>query len=168
MNSLTLNTPASRAADRRRILVVEDDEDIRSLLSKYLGDNGFEVMLARDGKQMDEVLANAQVDLIVLDVNLPDEDGFSICMRLRNTGSPPLIMLTARGKTRTVYLESNSAPTTIWSNLSFRENCSRASGPSSGGLLRTLNRPRNLEPTAFLVSSWTLPHGAYWVRPAYG
>ncbi|MBG0798428.1 response regulator [Methylocystis sp. L43] len=98
MNSLTLNTPASSAADRRRILVVEDDEDIRSLLSTYLGDNGFKVMLARDGKQMDEVLASAQVDLIVLDVNLPDEDGFSICMRLRNTGSPPLIMLTARGE----------------------------------------------------------------------
>ena len=98
MNSPTLNEPASNAADRRNILVVEDDEDIRSLLSKYLGDNGFEVMLARDGRQMDEVLASAQVNLIVLDVNLPDEDGFSICMRLRNTGSPPLIMLTARGE----------------------------------------------------------------------
>ncbi|MGB5086255.1 MAG: response regulator [Methylocystis silviterrae] len=94
----TLNEPASSAADRRWILVVEDDEDIRSLLSKYLSDNGFKVMLARDGRQMDEVLANAQVDLIVLDVNLPDEDGFSICMRLRNSGSPPLIMLTARGE----------------------------------------------------------------------
>jgi len=93
-----LNKPASSAADRRWILVVEDDEDIRSLLSKYLSDNGFEVRLARDGEQMDEVLASARVDLIVLDVNLPGEDGFSICMRLRNTGSPPLIMLTARGE----------------------------------------------------------------------
>jgi two-component system OmpR family response regulator len=55
-------------------------------------------MVARDGKQMDEFLASAHVDLIVLDVNLPDEDGFSICMRLRNMGSPPLIMLTARGE----------------------------------------------------------------------
>ncbi|HEY8126735.1 MAG TPA: response regulator [Methylocystis sp.] len=98
MNSPTLNEIASSAADRRWILVVEDDEDIRSLLSKYLGDNGFEVALARDGKQMDDVLARVPVDLIVLDINLPDEDGFSICMRLRNAASPPLIMLTARGE----------------------------------------------------------------------
>ncbi|MGD9545595.1 MAG: response regulator [Methylocystis sp.] len=80
------------------ILVVEDDEDIRSLVSKYLSDHGFEVMLAQDGKEMDEVLASKQVDLIVLDVNLPKEDGFSICMRLRATGRVPVIMLTARGE----------------------------------------------------------------------
>jgi two-component system OmpR family response regulator len=94
----TLTETASSAAEGRLILVVEDDQEIRSLISKYLSDHGFKVMAAQDGKQMDEVLANAQVDLIVLDVNLPDEDGFSICMRLRNTGSPPLIMLTARGE----------------------------------------------------------------------
>jgi two-component system OmpR family response regulator len=94
----TLTETASSAAEGRLILVVEDDQEIRSLISKYLSDHGFKVMVAQDGKQMDEVLANAQVDLIVLDVNLPDEDGFSICMRLRNTGSPPLIMLTARGE----------------------------------------------------------------------
>ncbi|MCQ4189136.1 response regulator [Methylocystis suflitae] len=93
-----MNETASNAVERRRILVVEDDEEIRSLLSKYLSDCGFKVMLAGDGKQMDELLASSQVDLIVLDVNLPDEDGFSICMRLRNTGSPPVIMLTARGE----------------------------------------------------------------------
>ncbi|WP_292532738.1 response regulator [Methylocystis sp.] len=94
----TLTETASSAAEGRLILVVEDDQEIRSLISKYLSDHGFKVMVAQDGKQMDEVLANAQVDLIVLDVNLPDEDGFSICMRLRNTRSPPLIMLTARGE----------------------------------------------------------------------
>ncbi|MFO1103867.1 MAG: response regulator [Methylocystis sp.] len=99
MKFLALNeiNPSS-AADRRSILVIEDDEEIRSLISKYLSDHGFKVMVAPDGKQMDEVLASEHVDLIVLDVNLPDEDGFSICMRLRNTRSPPLIMLTARGE----------------------------------------------------------------------
>ncbi len=98
MKSPSLKETASSAAERRSILVVEDDEEIRSLISKYLSDHGLKVMVAQDGKQMDEVLASAQVDLIVLDVNLPDEDGFSICMRLRNAGSPPMIMLTARGE----------------------------------------------------------------------
>jgi two-component system OmpR family response regulator len=98
MRSLALNQTASSAVESRRILIVEDDEEIRSLLSRYLTDQGFKVMLAGDGKQADEVLASAQVDLIVLDINLPGEDGLSICIRLRNTGSPPLIMLTARGE----------------------------------------------------------------------
>ena len=93
-----MNETASSAVENRRILVVEDDEEIRSLLSRYLTDQGFKVMLARDGKQTDEILASEQVDLIVLDINLPGEDGLSICMRLRNIGGPPLIMLTARGE----------------------------------------------------------------------
>jgi two-component system OmpR family response regulator len=98
MRFLALNETASSAVERRQLLVVEDDEEIRSLVTRYLGDHGFRVMLAGNGKQMDELLASEQVDLIVLDINLPGEDGFSICMRLRNTGSPPLIMLTARGE----------------------------------------------------------------------
>jgi two-component system OmpR family response regulator len=98
MNSPALDDTEYSAMERRRILIVEDDEEIRSLVSRYLSDHGFEAMLAGDGKQMDEVLANEQVDLIVLDINLPGEDGFSICMRLRNTSNPPLIMLTSRGE----------------------------------------------------------------------
>ena len=98
MGSRALNEPASTAVKKRRILLVEDDEDIRSLVSKYLSDQGFEVMLAGDGNEMDEILGRENVDLIVLDINLPSEDGFSICLRLRNAGSPPLIMLTARGE----------------------------------------------------------------------
>jgi two-component system OmpR family response regulator len=98
VRSLALNETASSAVERRGILVVEDDEEIRSLVSRYLSDHGFRVMLAGDGKHLGELLASERVDLIVLDVNLPGEDGFSICMRLRNTGSPPLIMLTARGE----------------------------------------------------------------------
>ncbi|TLG72196.1 response regulator [Methylocystis sp. B8] len=98
MRCLALSETAPGAVEKRRILVVEDDVEIRSLVSRYLSDHGFKVMLARDGKQMDEVLAGEQVDLIVLDINLPGEDGLSICMRMRNTGGPPLIMLTARGE----------------------------------------------------------------------
>ncbi|MGJ0507592.1 MAG: response regulator [Methylocystis sp.] len=93
-----MKEPASNAVKRRRILLVEDDEEIKSLVARYLADNGFEVAVAGSGKGMDHILANQQIDLIVLDINLPDEDGFSICLRLRNIGSLPLIMLTARGE----------------------------------------------------------------------
>jgi two-component system, OmpR family, response regulator len=95
---MSLEEPAPMAIHSRSILLVEDDEEIKLLISRYLRDHGFEVKLAGDGNEMDRVLAKEQVDLIVLDVNLPGEDGFSICMRLRNAGSPPLIMLTARGE----------------------------------------------------------------------
>ncbi|HEY8262753.1 MAG TPA: response regulator [Methyloceanibacter sp.] len=84
--------------EQRCILLVEDDEEIRFLVSRYLADHGFKLTLAGNGEEMDKILAKEKVDLIVLDVNLPSEDGFSICMRLRNVGSPPLIMLTARGE----------------------------------------------------------------------
>ncbi|MEK4031629.1 response regulator [Methylocystis sp. IM3] len=93
-----MHDPGRTAVKSRRILLVEDDEEIRSLVSRYLTDNGFEVRLAESGKAMDRILASQQIDLIVLDINLPGEDGFSICLRLRNTGSLPVIMLTARGE----------------------------------------------------------------------
>ena len=161
-----MNEPASSAADRRRILIVEDDEEIRSLLSKYLSDNGFKVMLARDGKQMDEVLASAQVDLIVLDVNLPDEDGFSICMRLRNSGSPPLIMLTARGEdTDRILGIELGADDYLVKPFVPRELLARI-----GAVLRRtapdIEPSQKIAPIGFLDSSWTLPHGACWARPA--
>ena len=82
----------------RHLLVVEDDEDLRALIAKYLVDHGFKVALAGDGKDMDKVLASEKIDLVVLDVNLPGEDGFSICLRLRNAGSPPVVMVTSRGE----------------------------------------------------------------------
>ena len=82
----------------RHLLVVEDDEDLRALIGKYLVDHGFKVALAEDGKEMAKVLASEKIDLIVLDVNLPGEDGFSICLRLRNAGKPPVVMVTSRGE----------------------------------------------------------------------
>lgn len=84
--------------DPRHLLVVEDDEDIRTLLQKYLVDNGFRVTLAGNGTEMDMVLASEKVDLVILDVNLPGEDGFSICLRLRNVNKLPVVMVTSRGE----------------------------------------------------------------------
>lgn len=81
------------------ILVIDDDRDIRELVGEYLEQNGFRVSCAGDGKQMDAVLASkAPIDLIVLDLMLPGEDGLSIFRRLRTDYRPPIpvLMLTAR------------------------------------------------------------------------
>ena len=81
------------------ILVVDDDAEIRSLLGDYLRKNGYRATAVADGKAMWTALARGKVDLIVLDLMLPGEDGLSVCRRLRGAGADtPVIMLTARGE----------------------------------------------------------------------
>jgi two-component system phosphate regulon response regulator OmpR len=90
-----MNAHASARPDR--IVVVDDDARIRDLLRRYLSQEGFEVLLAEDGKALGRHLSRESVDLIVLDLMLPGEDGLSICRRLRNGNDlTPIIMLTAK------------------------------------------------------------------------
>ena len=84
------------AADH--LLVVDDDAEIRRLLGDYLRKNGFRVTAVADGHGMWAALARGRVDLIVLDLMLPGEDGLSLCRRLRADFDTPVIMLTARGE----------------------------------------------------------------------
>lgn len=80
-----------------RILVVDDDARIRDLLRRYLTQEGFEVLLAEDSRALNKQLTRETVDLIVLDLMLPGEDGLTICRRLRAANdSTPIIMLTAK------------------------------------------------------------------------
>ncbi|MDD5479749.1 two-component system response regulator OmpR [Rhodoferax sp.] len=82
-----------------KILVVDDDARIRDLLRRYLSQEGFEVLQAEDGKALTRVLLREPVDLIVLDLMMPGEDGLSICRRLRGANNrTPIIMLTAKGE----------------------------------------------------------------------
>jgi two-component system phosphate regulon response regulator OmpR len=82
-----------------RVLVVDDDSRIRDLLKRYLTQEGFDVLLAEDGKSLTRVLLRETVDLIVLDLMMPGEDGLSICRRLRAANEmTPIIMLTAKGE----------------------------------------------------------------------
>ena len=83
---------------KTRILVVDDDLRLRDMLTRYLGEQGFEVRAAGDAPAMDKQLSRERYDLIVLDLMLPGEDGLSICRRLRAQPAPPaIIMLTAKG-----------------------------------------------------------------------
>lgn len=77
------------------ILVVDDEEDIRSLLTGFFRKHGHEVSIATDGKTMFAALNVKQIDIVILDVMLPGEDGFSLCRRIRATSKVPVIMLTA-------------------------------------------------------------------------
>ena len=79
------------------ILIVDDHREIRDLVSRALGKEGFRVSAAEDGKAMRKVLADAHIDLIVLDLMLPGEDGLSLCRSLRADSNIPIIMLTAKG-----------------------------------------------------------------------
>jgi two-component system OmpR family response regulator len=78
-----------------RLLLVDDDEDILFLLTTFFRKHGYDVSIAEDGAAMFAVLDDKPVDLIILDVMLRHEDGFSLCSRLRATSSIPIIMLTA-------------------------------------------------------------------------
>lgn len=80
---------------QKRILVVDDDEDIRDLLQEYLEKNGFAVSTAADGQQMRHAWPAQRFDLIVLDIMMPGDDGFALCKEVRAKSKVPIIMLTA-------------------------------------------------------------------------
>ena len=84
---------------KRKILIVDDDARLRDLLLRYLGEQGFAVQAAPNGQFMDKLIDRELFDLIVLDLMMPQEDGLSICRRLRAAGNTtPIIMLTAKGE----------------------------------------------------------------------
>jgi len=79
------------------VLFVEDDPEIRGLVADFLRHSGLRVTVAQDGEEMDRELSGNGVDLLILDIMLPKEDGLSLCRRVRASGNLPVIMLTARG-----------------------------------------------------------------------
>jgi two-component system, OmpR family, phosphate regulon response regulator OmpR len=82
-----------------KILVVDDDVRLRDLLTRYLGEQGFQVAALSDARDIDRKLQRDPPHLVVLDLMLPGEDGLSVCRRLRGAGeSVPIIMLTAKGE----------------------------------------------------------------------
>lgn len=79
----------------KTILVVDDNEELRDALSEYLGHNGFRVLTACDGDQMWKILDQYDPNLIVLDIMMPGDDGFTLCSKIRRKSQVPIIMLTA-------------------------------------------------------------------------
>jgi len=81
-----------------RVLVVDDDPGMRTLLEAYLRDSGFSVETAMDGAAMWRILEGGMPDAIVLDLMMPGEDGLSLARRLRSESNVPILMLSARGE----------------------------------------------------------------------
>ncbi|GAA0635059.1 response regulator [Brevundimonas lenta] len=93
-----------------RILVVDDDPGIRDVMGAYLGKHGFKVYRAASAPEMDDVLATEAIDLIVLDMMMPGEDGLSVCRRLSGRGTPILMLSAMSEETdRIVGLELGAA-----------------------------------------------------------
>jgi len=85
-------------SERPHVLIVDDDREIRGLLAQYLEKHDFRTSAVPDGREMRRVLERSHVDLLVLDLMLPGEDGLSLCRELRSRSQLPIIMLTARGE----------------------------------------------------------------------
>jgi len=85
-------------SERPHVLIVDDDREIRGLLAQYLEKHDFRTSAVADGREMRRVLERSHVDLLVLDLMLPGEDGLSLCRELRGRSQLPIIMLTARGE----------------------------------------------------------------------
>lgn len=83
---------------QQKILVVDDEPKLRQLLKKYLAQEGFSVEAVEDGAAMDRYLAEYEVDLVILDLMLPGEDGLSVGRRLQQQGNLPIIILSARSE----------------------------------------------------------------------
>ena len=77
------------------LLLVEDDPEISGMLARFLAGHGFRISRAVDGRELDRILLASRIDLVVLDVMLPGEDGLSICRRLRAASAVPILMLSA-------------------------------------------------------------------------
>ena len=80
---------------KQRVLVVDDEAEIREMLAEYLASHGFEVMTADGGKSMRDLLAKQVPDVLLLDVNLPGEDGLTLARYVRERFDLPIIMVTA-------------------------------------------------------------------------
>jgi two-component system OmpR family response regulator len=80
------------------VLIVDDDRELLRLLARFLERHGLRVSTARDGREMRQALADWRIELIVLDLMLPGENGLTLCRQLRASSSMPIIMLTAMGE----------------------------------------------------------------------
>ena len=95
-SSASPSSPAPVGNDGH-ILIVDDDAQIRQLAGKFLREHGYRVTTARDGREMRQALASASIDLVILDIMLPGNNGLDLCKEIRSRSSLPVIMLTARG-----------------------------------------------------------------------
>ena len=132
---------------QNHILLVEDDNDINTLVSRYLKANDCRVSVARDGREMDRILSTSRVDIVLLDIMLPGIPGTEVCRQIRNVSQVPIIMVTAKDSEidKVVGLELG-ADDYVTKPFSSRELVAR---------IRAVMRRRGPEPAASSESALT-------------
>ena len=138
------------------VLIVDDDAEIRRLLTEYVERNGLRAIAVGDGRAMRSALKGSHPDIVILDIMLPGEDGLSLCRELRSRSDIPILMLTARGDDtdRIVGLEMG-ADDYLPKPFHPRELLARVKSI----LRRARALPENLQPErvrAFRFAGWTL------------
>ena len=91
--------PASKLpTNRQKLLLVDDDPELQELIAAFLEKQGYDVVAVGDGRTMDRALSHEDVDLLILDLMLPGEDGLSIARRLKRNTNTPIIIVSAQGE----------------------------------------------------------------------
>ena len=111
---------------KTRILVVDDEKTITDLVGIYLRNEGYEVQLAYNGADAAQAILTQEFDLAILDIMLPDIDGFELLRTIRTDYTYPVIMLTARDRRPTKSRVCRSAQTITWLSRSARLSSWRA------------------------------------------
>lgn len=122
--------------DKKRILIVEDDEDIRMVEEAYLGAVGFDTCPASNAVETEQLLKTENFDLILLDVMLPGKSGYDICKEIRASLDIPILMVTARMTilpSRLIRQSSSRASMRISDSMSASQKSSRVDSRRRSG-----------------------------------
>ncbi|MDR3435044.1 response regulator [Telmatospirillum sp.] len=143
------------------ILIVDDHHEIRDLVSRALIKVGFRASTASDGKSMRKVLADSRVDMVLLDLMLPGEDGLSLCRSLRAETNIPIIMITAKGEEidRVIGLEMG-ADDYLPKPFGSRELIARIRAVLRRTQSEERSQPSADRPKNYRFDRWTLSTGA--------
>ena len=93
------HSPNSNSGEKTRVLIAEDDDSLRHLLTIALKRDGYQILAVRDGKEALNAFATATFDIVLLDINMPIIDGYEVCTELRKRTDVPIIMITAKSRT---------------------------------------------------------------------
>jgi len=161
---MTNSTATATPVDHGHILVVDDDPQIRLLVSRFLQRHGYRVSSAPDGRVMQEMMARSPVDLVILDVMLPGKSGLDLCREARVSTQVPIIMLTARGDEgdRIAGLEVG-ADDYVTKPFSSRELLARVRAV----LRRMRGRSASSEPVPKGLSDWGTRDSKGLFRPSW-
>jgi two-component system, OmpR family, response regulator len=148
------------------LLLLEDDSEISAMVARFMRDHGFRVSLAANGKAFDRLMSECKIDMLILDLMLPGEDGLSICRRVRATSNVPVIILTALGAEadRVVGLEMG-ADDYLTKPFSTRELLARVR--SVLRRTRTFGIP-DRQSTVLMFDKWHLSLGSRQLRSPDG